>query len=66
MEKNHEIIIRPKTGWAAVNLKEIWAFRDLLYFLAWRDVKVKYKQAALGAAWAILQPFLTMIIFLVN
>ena len=54
-----EIIIRPGKGWIPVNLREIWHFRDLLYFLAWRDIKVKYKQTVLGAAWAILQPFLT-------
>jgi lipopolysaccharide transport system permease protein len=63
MTQNHEIVIRPQKGWITVNLKELWHFRDLLYFLAWRDIKVKYKQTVLGAAWAILQPFLTMIVF---
>jgi lipopolysaccharide transport system permease protein len=58
-----EIIIRPGKGWVPVNFKELWHFRDLLYFLAWRDIKVKYKQTVLGAAWAILQPFLAMIVF---
>jgi lipopolysaccharide transport system permease protein len=59
----HELIIKSKKGWIPINFKELWAFRELLYFLAWRDIKVKYKQTALGAAWAILQPFLTMVIF---
>lgn len=56
-------IIEPLKGWAALNLQEVWRFHDLLYFLTWRDIKVRYKQTALGAAWAILQPVLTMIIF---
>jgi lipopolysaccharide transport system permease protein len=49
--------------WAAIDLRELWAHRDLLYFLAWRDVKLRYKQTVLGAAWAILQPLLTMVVF---
>jgi lipopolysaccharide transport system permease protein len=55
--------IRPSRGWAALNLAEVWAYRELLYFLTWRDVKVRYKQTALGAAWAVLQPLLTMVAF---
>lgn len=55
--------IEPIHGWANLKLKELWEYRELLYFLIWRDVKVRYKQAALGAAWAILQPLLTMLIF---
>jgi len=58
-----EITIRPKTKWWQVNLKEIWMFRDLFYFLTWRDIKVKYKQTFIGALWAIFQPFITMVIF---
>src|SRR5262245_15769339 len=46
-----------------VGLRELWEFRELLYFLIWRDVKVRYKQTALGAAWAVLQPLLTMLVF---
>ncbi|MGQ0604328.1 MAG: ABC transporter permease, partial [Anaerolineales bacterium] len=52
--------IRPSRGWAALNLRELWAYRELLGFFVWRDVKVRNKQTVLGAAWAVLQPFLTM------
>jgi lipopolysaccharide transport system permease protein len=55
--------IRPPKGWASLGLRELWEYRELLYFLTWRDVKVRYKQTALGAAWAIIQPFLMMIVF---
>ena len=60
-----ELIIRPKTRWWHFDWKEIWLFRDLFYFLTWRDVKVKYKQTFIGAAWAIFQPFVTMVVFTV-
>lgn len=60
-----ELVIRPKNKWWQFDWKEIWLFRDLFYFLTWRDVKVKYKQTAIGAAWAIFQPFITMIVFTV-
>jgi lipopolysaccharide transport system permease protein len=56
-------IVRPSTGWRALNLGEVWAYRELLFFLVWRDIKVRYKQTALGAAWAILQPLLTTLVF---
>jgi lipopolysaccharide transport system permease protein len=56
-------VIRPPRGWQLLNLRELWQFRDLLYFLTWRDVKVRYKQTVLGAAWAILQPALMMVVF---
>jgi lipopolysaccharide transport system permease protein len=59
------VVIRPSKAWVPVNLAEIWAYRELLYFLTWRDVKVRYKQAALGAAWAVIQPLFTMLIFTV-
>jgi lipopolysaccharide transport system permease protein len=55
--------IEPSHGWVSLKLHEIWEYRELLYFLAWRDVKVRYKQTALGVAWAVLQPFLTMVVF---
>lgn len=57
------IRLQPSKGWRAVNAAELWQFRELLYFLTWRDVKVRYKQTALGALWAILQPLLTMVVF---
>ena len=56
-------IVRPPPGWQAINLRELWASRELLYFLIWRDVKVRYKQTLLGAAWAILQPLMLMVVF---
>jgi lipopolysaccharide transport system permease protein len=56
-------VIEPSTGWTALRLGALWRYRELLYFLAWRDVKVRYKQTALGVSWAILQPVLTMLIF---
>lgn len=55
--------IEPTRGWVSLKLRELWDYRELLYFFTWRDVKVRYKQTVLGAAWAILQPFLTMVIF---
>jgi len=55
--------IKPETGLASLGLKELWEYRELLYFLTWRDVKVRYKQTVLGAAWAIIQPFFMMVVF---
>jgi lipopolysaccharide transport system permease protein len=55
--------IEPTKGWGALNLGDLWAHRELVYFLTWRDIKVRYKQTVLGALWAILQPALTMIVF---
>lgn len=57
------IRIEPPKAWSALNLAELWRFRELLYFLVWRDVKVRYKQTVLGAAWAVLQPALTTLMF---
>ena len=57
------VVIQPSKSWRVISLKDIWAYRELLFFLTWRDVKVRYKQTALGAAWAILQPLFMMIIF---
>ena len=56
-------LIRPAQGWQSINFGELWQFRELIFFLTWRDVKVRYKQTLLGAAWAILQPLLMMVIF---
>jgi len=57
------VVIQPSRSWKLVSLKDLWAYRELLFFLTWRDVKVRYKQTALGAAWAILQPLFMMLIF---
>jgi lipopolysaccharide transport system permease protein len=57
------IRIEPSKGWVYLGLRELWAYRELVYFLIWRDVKVRYKQSVLGAAWAIIQPFFTMVVF---
>jgi lipopolysaccharide transport system permease protein len=57
------VVIRPSKGWIPLRLWDVWEYRELLFFLAWRDVKVRYKQTVLGAAWAILQPLMTMVVF---
>jgi lipopolysaccharide transport system permease protein len=57
------IRIQPSKGWVSLKLRELWEYRELLYFLSWRDVKVRYKQTVLGVAWAIIQPFFSMVIF---
>jgi lipopolysaccharide transport system permease protein len=57
------IVIEPKKGWVGIDFKELWRYRELLYFLTWRDIKIRYKQTLLGAMWAIIQPTLTMLIF---
>lgn len=54
------LVIKPRSGWLPLNLRAIWEYRELLYFLTWRDVKVRYKQTALGATWAVIQPLLLM------
>ena len=59
----NEVLIQPIHGWASLNLRGLWEYRELLYFLAWRDVKIRYKQTALGITWAVLQPFLAMLLF---
>ncbi|HEV3165924.1 MAG TPA: hypothetical protein VGZ22_17980, partial [Isosphaeraceae bacterium] len=56
-------VIQPRRGWGGIGWGEIWQYRELLCFLTWRDVKIRYKQTALGAAWALLQPIMTMAIF---
>jgi len=55
--------IAPSKGWVPLKLRDLWEYRELLYFLVWRDIKVRYKQTALGATWAIIQPFFTMVVF---
>ena len=56
-------LIRPPRGWQAINLRDLWLYRELVYFLTWRDIKVRYKQAVLGIGWAIIQPIVTMVVF---
>jgi lipopolysaccharide transport system permease protein len=63
MSSPQVVVIKPSKGWVSLNLRSLWEYRELLYFLTWRDIKVRYKQTALGAAWAILQPMATMLIF---
>src|SRR5678810_1478131 len=57
------LVLEPSKGLVRLNLRDLWAYRELLFFLTWRDVKVRYKQTALGAAWAVLQPLFMMLIF---
>jgi lipopolysaccharide transport system permease protein len=57
------IRIEPSSGWTSLKLRELWEYRELLYLLAWRDVKIRYKQTVLGAAWAVIQPFFSMVVF---
>jgi len=67
MTKNGEpaiqTIMEPPTGWISLNLGEIWSYRELLYFLAWRDILVQYKQSAIGIGWAVIQPVALMVVF---
>lgn len=57
------LVIRPSRGWIPINLRDLWIYRELMYFLTWREIKVRYKQTLLGAAWAIIQPFFMMVVF---
>jgi lipopolysaccharide transport system permease protein len=63
MNEPTTIYIKPTSGLAALNLRDLWIYRELVFFMIWRDIKVRYKQTALGAAWVVLQPVLTMLIF---
>jgi lipopolysaccharide transport system permease protein len=63
MSTSTEKVIQPTRGWGGIRWRELWEYRELIYFLIWRDVKVRYKQTVLGAAWAIIQPFFTMVVF---
>src|SRR5262245_25344374 len=71
LDQSHEAaqlpvtLIKASRGWIALDLKALWDYRELLYFLIWRDVKVRYKQTVIGAGWAVLQPLVTMVIFTV-
>lgn len=57
------VVIEPSRAWVAINFRDLWAYRELLFFLTWRDLKVRYKQTSLGVLWAVMQPLLTMLIF---
>lgn len=59
------VFLRPSKGWISLNLSDLWAYRELVFFLTWRDIKVRYKQAALGILWAVLQPVMIMVVFTV-
>jgi lipopolysaccharide transport system permease protein len=61
--QGYTLVLEPQRGWVPLRLRELWEFRELIFFLTWRDIKVRYKQTVLGAAWAIIQPFFTMLVF---
>ncbi|MBI3010541.1 MAG: ABC transporter permease [Candidatus Omnitrophica bacterium] len=63
MQEEGVLTIGPSRGWVSLRLQDLWEYRELLYFLIWRDLKVRYKQTAIGVAWAVLQPLLAMLIF---
>jgi len=62
-QNNFLTIIKPSRGWISINFKELWQYKGLLYFLIWRDIKVRYKQTVIGVAWVVFQPLLTMVVF---
>lgn len=60
---SYKLIIRPRSGWRSLNVKELWLYKELFYIFAWRDIKVRYKQTVIGILWALLQPFVAMVVF---
>jgi lipopolysaccharide transport system permease protein len=62
-DRQTTLVLRPPGRWSSVGVRDLWRYRELLFFLTWRDVKVRYKQTVLGALWALLQPFMTMVVF---
>lgn len=62
-KKPNVVIIKPSKGWVGLRLNDLWVYRELIYFLTWRDIKVRYKQSVLGILWAILKPFMSMVVF---
>ena len=62
-QDDHKIIIRPPKGWTPINFRDLWMYRELIYFMTLRNIQVRYKQSLLGIMWAILRPFLTMVVF---
>lgn len=63
IETSYTHIIKPRHGWINLNLRELWRYKELFYIFAWRDIKVRYKQTAIGVLWALIQPFLSMVVF---
>ena len=63
LSASHVTVIEPRKGWRVLNLQELWAYRELLYVLTMRDIKVRYKQTVLGFSWAIIQPAMMMLVF---
>ena len=61
-QQEEVLILRPSRGWSALNLRDLWKYRELIYFLTWRDIKVRYKQTILGASWAVIQPLVNMVV----
>ena len=59
----NQLIIKPKKGWVGLDIKELWEYRELIFFFVWRDIKIRYKQTVIGILWVVLQPLITMIIF---
>jgi lipopolysaccharide transport system permease protein len=57
------MVIEPSRGWVPLKLSQLWEYREVLYFLVWRDIKVRYRQTLIGVTWAIIQPFMTMVVF---
>ena len=62
-DSTHTVIIKPRSGWIGLNIKELWLYKELFYIFAWRDIKVRYKQTVVGVTWAFFQPIATMVIF---
>jgi lipopolysaccharide transport system permease protein len=56
-------VYEPRRGWVVLNLRELWRYRELIFFLSWRDIKIRYRQRVLGAAWVVIQPVVTMVVF---
>jgi lipopolysaccharide transport system permease protein len=61
-QQEEVLVLRPTRGWSALNLRDLWKYRELVYFLTWRDIKVRYKQTILGASWAVIQPLVNMVV----
>jgi lipopolysaccharide transport system permease protein len=62
-KKSNTVLIQPSKGWVGLRLRDLWEYRELIYFLTWRDIKVRYKQSVLGIMWAVINPFMTMVVY---